>query len=102
MENKKIAVIGHVDHGKTTMTAALVQILSETGDDTVIIQDGKIVQGELPKMPERQLRHDELLALRPYDIPIEPFRAATYASQKPKKPNSGLTIGSYKYKSKKR
>ena len=36
---KKIGIIGHVDHGKTTLTAAIMTALDKTEKETKIIQE---------------------------------------------------------------
>ena len=45
-----IGTIGHVDHGKTTLTAAITKVLSETGGATSIAYD------EIDKAPEEKER----------------------------------------------
>ena len=45
-----IGTIGHVDHGKTTLTAAITKTLSETGGATSIAYD------EIDKAPEEKER----------------------------------------------
>ena len=45
-----IGTIGHVDHGKTTLTAAITKILAETGGSTAIAFD------EIDKAPEEKER----------------------------------------------
>ena len=34
-----IGTIGHVDHGKTTLTAAITKVLSEAGEDSASSAD---------------------------------------------------------------
>ena len=31
-----VGTIGHIDHGKTTLTAAITKVLAETGTDTKV------------------------------------------------------------------
>ena len=45
-----IGTIGHVDHGKTTLTAAITKVLAETGGATSIAYD------EIDKAPEEKER----------------------------------------------
>ena len=45
-----IGTIGHVDHGKTTLTAAITKVLSETGGATAIAYD------QIDKAPEEKER----------------------------------------------
>jgi elongation factor Tu len=45
-----IGTIGHVDHGKTTLTAAITKVLAETGGSTAIAFD------EIDKAPEEKER----------------------------------------------
>jgi elongation factor Tu len=48
-----VGTIGHVDHGKTTLTAAITKVLSEKGLSTYIPYD------EVAKASEKQGRRDE-------------------------------------------
>lgn len=32
-----VGTIGHVDHGKTTLTAALVRVLGSQGDNVIVV-----------------------------------------------------------------
>ena len=51
-----IGTIGHVDHGKTTLTAAITKVLAETGGATSIAYD------EIDKarrMGEAQVKTDQ-------------------------------------------
>ena len=41
-----IGTIGHVDHGKTTLTAAITKVLAESGGATAIAYD------QIDKAPE--------------------------------------------------
>ena len=43
-----IGTIGHVDHGKTTLTAAITKVLAETGGATAIAYD------QIDKAPEEK------------------------------------------------
>ena len=45
-----IGTIGHVDHGKTTLTAAITKVLAETGGSEVVAFD------EIDKAPEEKAR----------------------------------------------
>ncbi|HZJ83323.1 MAG TPA: GTP-binding protein, partial [Clostridia bacterium] len=45
-----IGTIGHVDHGKTTLTAAITMVLSKTGDSAGANYD------EIDKAPEEKAR----------------------------------------------
>jgi len=45
-----IGTIGHVDHGKTTLTAAITKVLSETGGATFTAYD------QIDKAPEEKER----------------------------------------------
>ncbi|MCJ2085462.1 GTP-binding protein, partial [Methylobacterium sp. E-005] len=45
-----IGTIGHVDHGKTSLTAAITKVLAETGGGTFTAYD------EIDKAPEEQSR----------------------------------------------
>lgn len=68
------------------LARALTQVMAEAGKDIVIIQDGEIVQGELPK--PRGITVDKMIELEK-SIPIFP---TTYAdnmpSKKDRKPNT--------------
>ncbi len=44
-----VGTIGHVDHGKTTLTAAITKILSETGGAEFIEFESAITGGSVPK-----------------------------------------------------
>ncbi|MFQ5958496.1 MAG: elongation factor Tu, partial [Alphaproteobacteria bacterium] len=48
--HSNVGTIGHVDHGKTTLTAAITRILAETGGATYIEYD------EIDKAPEEKAR----------------------------------------------
>ena len=48
-----IGTIGHVDHGKTTLTAAITKTLSESGGAQSIAYD------EIDKAPEEKERHQK-------------------------------------------
>merc|ERR1719398_10070 len=45
-----IGTIGHVDHGKTTLTAAITKVLAETGGATFVAYD------QIDKAPEEKAR----------------------------------------------
>ena len=45
-----IGTIGHVDHGKTTLTAAITKVLSETGGAQAVAYD------QIDKAPEEKER----------------------------------------------
>ena len=45
-----IGTIGHVDHGKTTLTAAITKVLSETGKHNTIMD--LLLKHILPILPE--------------------------------------------------
>ena len=45
-----IGTIGHVDHGKTTLTAAITKVLAETGGATFTAYD------QIDKAPEEKAR----------------------------------------------
>ena len=45
-----IGTIGHVDHGKTTLTAAITKVLSETGGAKAVAYD------QIDKAPEEKER----------------------------------------------
>jgi elongation factor Tu len=45
-----IGTIGHVDHGKTTLTAAITKVMSETGGSTAVAFD------QIDKAPEERAR----------------------------------------------
>ena len=50
-----IGTIGHVDHGKTTLTAAITKVLSETGGAKAVAYD------QIDKAPELyQFDHTQL------------------------------------------
>ena len=46
-----IGTIGHVDHGKTSLTAAITKILAETGGATFTSYDNKSVSAASPSRP---------------------------------------------------
>lgn len=50
LEHCNIGTIGHVDHGKTTLTAAITKVLSEHGKSNFVSY------GEIDKAPEEQRR----------------------------------------------
>lgn len=92
--------IAHIGGGKSSLIEMMSDII-ESDRGVVIIEDGKIVHGEIPKMTRHELKPLEIPEMP--ELPVikftEPYR---HHISKPKKPNSGLTIGSYKFKSKKR
>ncbi|MCZ6814412.1 MAG: GTP-binding protein, partial [Alphaproteobacteria bacterium] len=45
-----VGTIGHVDHGKTTLTAAITKVLAETGGTEFVSFD------EIDKAPEEKAR----------------------------------------------
>jgi elongation factor Tu len=45
-----VGTIGHVDHGKTTLTAAITKVLAETGGATFTAYD------QIDKAPEEKAR----------------------------------------------
>lgn len=45
-----VGTIGHVDHGKTTLTAAITKVLSESGSSKLVAFD------EIDKAPEEKAR----------------------------------------------
>ena len=45
-----IGTIGHVDHGKTSLTAAITKVLAETGGATFVAYD------QIDKAPEEKAR----------------------------------------------
>ena len=49
-QHVNIGTIGHVDHGKTTLTAAITKVLAESGGATSIAYD------EIDKAPEEKER----------------------------------------------
>lgn len=49
-EHCNIGTIGHVDHGKTTLTAAITKVLAETGKAKYVPYD------EIDKAPEEKAR----------------------------------------------
>lgn len=49
-EHFNIGTIGHVDHGKTTLTAAITKVLAETGGATFVAYD------QIDKAPEEKAR----------------------------------------------
>ena len=49
-EHVNIGTIGHVDHGKTTLTAAITKVLAEKGGATFTAYD------EIDKAPEEKER----------------------------------------------
>ena len=49
-----IGTIGHVDHGKTTLTAAITKVLAETGTATAMDY------AQIDKAPEEKERHNNL------------------------------------------
>lgn len=49
-ENCNVGTIGHVDHGKTTLTAAITKVLAKTGNTKYISYD------EIDKAPEEKAR----------------------------------------------
>jgi len=49
---KQIGTIGHVDHGKTTLTAAITKVLSEAGTSNFGVQN----YGDIDKAPEEKAR----------------------------------------------
>ncbi len=50
VENCNIGTIGHVDHGKTTLTAAITKVLAKTGQARYVSYD------EIDKAPEEKAR----------------------------------------------
>ena len=50
LEHVNIGTIGHVDHGKTTLTAAITKVLAEKGGATFTAYD------EIDKAPEEKER----------------------------------------------
>lgn len=50
VEHCNIGTIGHVDHGKTTLTAAITKVLSQTGQARYVAYD------EIDKAPEEKAR----------------------------------------------
>jgi len=73
-ENKKtkVMIIGHVDHGKTTLTAALMQAMKVKEEDIIIVDVNK-----LPKEIKKEDPFDNTpkFVIKPYDLEplIEPF-----------------------------
>lgn len=60
-EDKKhvnVGTIGHVDHGKTTLTAAITKVLQKTGFADYVSYD------QIDKAPEEKARGDLLLQYR--------------------------------------
>ena len=53
-----VGTIGHVDHGKTSLTAAITKILAETGGATYTAYD------QIDKAPEERARVRVCSALR--------------------------------------
>ena len=49
-EHLNIGTIGHVDHGKTTLTAAITKVLAEIGGAEVVAFD------QIDKAPEEKAR----------------------------------------------
>ena len=49
-QHLNIGTIGHVDHGKTTLTAAITKVLAETGQSKAVAFD------EIDKAPEEKAR----------------------------------------------
>lgn len=49
-ENCNVGTIGHVDHGKTTLTAAITKVLAKTGNAKYVSYD------EIDKAPEEKAR----------------------------------------------
>lgn len=52
-----VGTIGHVDHGKTTLTAAITKILQKTGGADYVSYD------QIDKAPEEKARGEWLFAL---------------------------------------
>ena len=52
-----IGTIGHVDHGKTTLTAAITKVLSETGGAKAVAYD------QIDKAPEEKEESQFLLRM---------------------------------------
>ena len=54
-----IGTIGHVDHGKTTLTAAITNVLAQAGGGTAVAYD------QIDKAPEEKERGITILANLP-------------------------------------
>lgn len=52
-ENCNVGTIGHVDHGKTTLTAAITKVLAKTGNAKYVSYD------EIDKAPEEKARGEK-------------------------------------------
>lgn len=80
----KLGTIGHVDHGKTTLTAAITSVLADTGKSPIIVDDDPVT-----------IRNSSLIdTLATIDDHLYPVH-------KKHKQNTGLKLDSYRYKSKK-
>ena len=66
-----IGTIGHVDHGKTTLTAAITKVLAETGGATFTAYD------QIDKAPEETDRWSGFLPFQPVGPTPVPARRWT-------------------------
>ena len=57
-----IGTIGHVDHGKTTLTAAITMVLAQKGEATAMRYD------EIDKAPEEKARGITIYSLMSMEI----------------------------------
>jgi len=81
-ENKKtkVMIIGHVDHGKTTLTAALMQALKIKEEDIIIVGAGD----KLPeKVKEDPFDNTPKFVIKNYAEPLPELRAIDLTEHNP-------------------
>ena len=77
-----IGTIGHVDHGKTTLTAAITKVLAETGGATFTAYD------QIDKAPEEKARG---ITISTRTSSTRPRSATTRTSTAPATPTTSRT-----------
>ncbi len=98
----EICIVGNCAPGKSTLIAAMSQILGEKAMQDIIIIDesnvGEIQRQLLANKEERTFALENCMR----DLSeIEPIKYADMPYKKNRKPNTGMQIGSYRFKSKK-
>ena len=86
-ENKKtkVIIIGHVDHGKTTLTAALMQALKIKEEDIIIVGAGDKLPTVSAKMKESEDPFDNTpkFVIKNYAEPLPELRAIDLTEHNP-------------------